>query len=76
MRSQAIKPSKSLPEASLATLKGWRQISEFLGLPTAVAQRWAGEGMLVRGTGRYVETTPEELSRWLGKESRTKLSVR
>jgi hypothetical protein len=34
-----------------------------------VIQRWASEGMPVRKQGRYVETTPEELNAWLGRES-------
>jgi hypothetical protein len=50
-------------------LKGWQQISAFLGEPPSVIQRWATEGMPVRRQGRYVETTPEELNAWLGKES-------
>jgi hypothetical protein len=50
-------------------LKGWQQIAAYLGHPPAVAQRWAAEGMPVRKQGRYVETTPEELNQWLGKES-------
>jgi hypothetical protein len=50
-------------------LKGWQQISGFLGEPPSVVQRWASEGMPVRKQGRYVETTPEELNTWLGKES-------
>ena len=53
------------PEA----LTGWQQIAAFLGHPTAVVQRWAGEGMPVRRQGRFVTTTPEELNAWLGKES-------
>ena len=52
-----------------ATLKGWQQISGFLGEPPSVVQRWATQGMPVRKPGRYVETTPEELNAWLGKES-------
>jgi hypothetical protein len=51
------------------TLKGWQQISAFLGEPASVVQRWASEGMPVRKQGGYVETTPEELNAWLGKES-------
>jgi hypothetical protein len=51
------------------TLKGWQQISAFLGEPASVVQRWASEGMPVRKQGRYVETTAEELNAWLGKES-------
>ena len=31
--------------------------------------------MPVRRKGRYVETTPEELSRWLGKETGTQEAV-
>lgn len=56
-------------------LKGWRAISEFLSQPTTVVQRWATEGMPVRRQGRYVETTSEELSRWLRRESGTKEPV-
>src|SRR5947208_405443 len=51
------------------TLKGWQQISAFLGESPSVIQRWATEGMPVRKQGQYVETTPEELNAWLGKES-------
>jgi hypothetical protein len=58
--------SKSQP---LDALKGWQQIAAFLGEPTSVVQRWASEGMPVRKQGRYVETTPDELNAWLGKES-------
>jgi len=57
--------SKTQPE----TLKGWQQIAAFLGEPTSVVQRWASDGMPVRRQGRYVETTPDELNAWLGKES-------
>ena len=52
-----------------AVLKGWQQIAAFLGHPPAVVQRWAVDGMPVRKQGRYVETTPEELNQWLGKQS-------
>jgi len=51
------------------TLKGWQQIAAFLGHPATVVQRWASEGMPIRRQGRYVETTPDELNAWLGKES-------
>jgi len=57
--------TKTPPE----TLKGWQQIAAFLGEPTSVVQRWASDGMPVRRQGRYVETTPDELNAWLGKES-------
>jgi hypothetical protein len=53
----------------LDTLKGWQQIAAFLGEPASVVQRWAFEGMPLRRQGRYVETTPDELNAWLGKES-------
>jgi len=57
------------PKNQLEVLKGWQQIAAFLGEPAAVVQRWASDGMPVRKQGRYVETTPEELNAWLGKES-------
>ena len=57
------------PKTQPDTLKGWQQIAAFLGEPTSVVQRWASEGMPVRRQGRYVETTPDELNAWLGKES-------
>src|SRR6201988_3916501 len=57
------------PETPPETLTGWQQIAAFLGEPTSVVQRWASEGMPVRRQGRYVETTPNELNAWLGKES-------
>ena len=50
-------------------LKGWQQISGFLGEPPSVVQRWASEGMPLRRQGRYIETIPDELNAWLGKES-------
>ncbi len=51
------------------TLKGWQQISAFLGEPTSVVQRWATEGMPLRREGRFVSTTSAELNAWIGKES-------
>ena len=62
-------PKQAQPDMRTDTLKGWQQIAAFLGHPAAVVQRWASEGMPVRRQGRYVETTPEELNAWLGKES-------
>jgi hypothetical protein len=61
------KPRTPNPPPEL--LKGWKQIAEFLGHPSAVVQRWASEGMPVRRVGRFVSTTPQELNAWLGKES-------
>jgi hypothetical protein len=57
------------PKPPPETLKGWQQIAAFLGEPTSVVQRWASDGMPVRKQGRYVETTPDELNAWIGKES-------
>src|SRR5258708_36902912 len=67
MRKSAKK--REATKAPLETLKGWQQIAAFLGEPTSVVQRWASDGMPVRKQGRYVETTPDELNAWLGKES-------
>jgi hypothetical protein len=50
-------------------LKGWKQISEFLGEPVSVVKRWAGEGMPVHREGQFVATSSDELNAWLGKES-------
>ncbi len=60
---------RAAPKTQLETLKGWQQIAAFLGEPTSVVQRWASDGMPVRRQGRYVESTPDELNAWLGKES-------
>ena len=50
-------------------LKGWQQIAGFLGQPVSTAQRWAKTGMPITGQCRYVVASPEELNRWLGRES-------
>lgn len=55
------------PESNL--LKGWKQIAEFLGQQVSVAQRWATTGMPVSRQGRFVVATPDELNKWLGRES-------
>ena len=67
MRQSAKKPEAT--KAPLETLKGWQRIAAFLGEPPSVVQRWASDGMPVRRQGRYVETTPDELNAWLGRES-------
>jgi phage terminase Nu1 subunit (DNA packaging protein) len=54
---------------SAKELQGWGEIAEFLGLPVATAQRWQKSGMPVRRGGRYVYANPEELNRWLNRES-------
>ena len=51
------------------TLKGWKQIAEFLGEPSSVVQRWAATGMPIRREGQFVSTTVKELNDWLGKQS-------
>jgi hypothetical protein len=60
---------RQAPKTQPEILKGWQQIAAFLGEPPSVVQRWASDGMPVRRQGRYVETTPDELNAWLGKES-------
>jgi len=55
--------------AEPAPLRGWQEITKFLGQPVAVAQRWAKTGMPVLRKGRHVYASPEELTRWLGRES-------
>ncbi|HEX4785123.1 MAG TPA: hypothetical protein VH350_12320 [Candidatus Sulfotelmatobacter sp.] len=67
MPKSVKKPAQSRSPAEI--LKGWKEIADFLGEPASVVQRWASEGMPVRRQGRYVETTPQELNAWLGKES-------
>jgi len=62
-------PKRNKSEAEPNLLKGWQQIAAFLGQPVSVAQRWANQGMPVRRQGRYVESSPEEVNRWLGRES-------
>jgi hypothetical protein len=57
------------PEANSDLLKGWQQIAAFLSQPESVVQRWATEGMPVKREGRYVESSREDLNRWLGRES-------
>jgi hypothetical protein len=57
------------PGALSHTLKGWKQIAEFLGEPISVVKRWRSDGMPVIEQGRFVTTSPEELSAWLGRES-------
>jgi hypothetical protein len=51
------------------TLKGWKQISEFLGEPVSVVKRWSADGMPLHREGQFVSTTSDELNRWLGQES-------
>jgi hypothetical protein len=62
------KPS-STKTGSSDSLKGWRQIASFLGLPISGAQRWAKSGMPVTREGRRVQASPEELNRWMERET-------
>ena len=57
--------SRQQPE----TLKGWKQISEFLGEPVSVVKRWAAEGMPIPREGQFVTTSTNELNSLLGQES-------
>ncbi len=66
-------PERKTPTAEL---RGWKAIAEFLGQPVATAQRWGKSGMPVARKGRYMEASPEELSRWLGRESGKDEAVR
>ena len=50
-------------------LKGWSEIAKFLGQPVSVAQRWAKSGMPVARERRRVHASPDDLNRWLGRES-------
>ena len=61
--------TKSASSAEAGVLKGWKQISEFLGEPASVVQRWASTGMPVHRQGRYVTTTTNDLNQWLGQQS-------
>jgi hypothetical protein len=60
---------KSKSQQEPQTLKGWKQISEFLGEPVSVVKRWAAEGMPVHREGQFVTTSSDELNSWLGQES-------
>ena len=50
-------------------LRGWKQISEFMGLPESTVQRWASEGMPVARSGRNVTAMPEQLNQWLDRNT-------
>src|ERR1035438_2626672 len=67
LRGEASSMPKQKKES--ASLKGWQQIASFLGQPVSVAERWAKSGMPVIHDGRRVQASPDELNRWLGRES-------
>jgi len=58
-----------MAETKLERLKGWKAIAEFLGQPLSVARHWANSGLPVEREGRRVYASPEELNRWLGRQS-------
>jgi hypothetical protein len=62
-------PLSAKPVSQPETLKGWKQIAEFLGEPISVVKRWRAEGMPVLEQGRFVSSSPEQLNAWLGRES-------
>src|SRR4029077_8631499 len=66
-RSPMTKPKNNLKPAQ--GLRGWKQISEFMGLPESTVQRWASEGMPVARSGRIVTAIPEELNQWLDRNT-------
>jgi len=43
---------KGLRSENDSTLKGWKEIAEFLGEPVSVVTRWGTEGMPLREQGR------------------------
>ena len=53
-------------------LKGWKEITSFLGQPVATAQRWAKSGMPVTREGRYTTASRDELNASLAGESGNK----
>lgn len=59
--------SKKKPEQP-AELKGWIEISRFLGQPVATAQHWKQQGLPITRSGRNVVATPEALNDWLGRD--------
>ena len=61
--------SKKAKPSDAGEINGWQAISKYLGQPVAVAQRWAKDGMPVQRKGRNITAQPEELSKWLGRES-------
>src|SRR4051812_25569888 len=62
------RPIEMASNGDRPALVGWKAISAYLGQPMSTSQRWAKEGMPVRRQGRNTVASPEELSRWLGRE--------
>jgi len=62
-------PRKETLTKPATTLKGWKAIAEYLGIPIATAHRWAKDGMPVRREGRSTVAEEGEIRAWLGRES-------
>ena len=62
-------PGRTAKAKQPESLNGWQKIADFLGQPTFVSQRWARSGMPVIHEGRRVQASPDQLNRWLGRES-------
>jgi hypothetical protein len=60
---------KSQIEKSACSAQRLAAHRKFLGQPVSVAQTWAKTGMPVARQGRLVVASPEELNKWLGRES-------
>ncbi len=69
MAKKKTKPAREQNQQRPGVLKGWQKISDFLGQPVSVAQRWAKSGMPLMHEGRSVTASPEELNKWLARES-------
>ena len=69
MRKLQKRGEKSKSQQQPESLKGWKQISEFLGEPVSVVKRWAADAMPVHREGQFVSTSSDELNAWLGQES-------
>ena len=63
------------PVAEDGLLTGWTAIAKYLGQSASVAERWAKDGMPVSKKGRFMTAVPEELGKWLGRESGAKSPV-
>jgi hypothetical protein len=59
------KQSKDTAKPDDQPLKGWKQIADFLGEPVSVVKRWKSEGMPVFKQGRFVSSSPQQLTEWL-----------
>jgi hypothetical protein len=64
-----------LREPAPETLKGWRQIADFLGEPVSVVKRWRSQGMPIFEQGRFVSSSSDRLAKWLGRETGKPLHV-